>query len=994
MFTRSTDPRIQLARWFFVHVPVIVALALTFASGRSAFAQAATTTSLTVTSGGSAVTSVSAGTVVTLTATVVAGTTPVTPGQVEFCDASVSYCTDIHLLALAQLTTNGTAVIKFRPGGGSRSYKAVFVGTNTYAGSSSSASSLSVTAPFPSVTQIQESYQNDSWNLTALVSGGLSTPSLTAPTGAVSFVDTSNGNAVLGTANLSGSAISNGFSYTNSLPSYYPEPSSFGSAVTADFNGDGIPDMVAIEYTDQNTLDFYAGNGDGTFTLSHSVTSFPTDSFPSIWVADFNGDGIPDLAFGNSNGSLEIYLGNGDGTFTAKSTFTPQAGNTPAAAIGDFNNDGIPDFVALNGSGSLTLWIGKGDGTFTASTATVSAPITPGTIQTADFNGDGIPDLLLQDGTNLSVLLGKGDGTFTSEPNITTSGYSTVEIADFNQHGILDLAVISGTVTVTTYKGKGDGTFTQQATISTNQIGNYVSGTALADFNGDGIPDITAVGNANGIPLFLGNGNGTFTEINPTISAFPPTLFPNGNYYSTYFSFIGAGDFNGDGLTDLIIQQLLPSYGGVPPIVGGGVLSDLLNQAGWTASATFGAATPSLGTHVITASYPGDSNYKPSNAGTVTLTTQTATITAPTSGIVLFPGNYTFAWTTGTGVTQYKLYLGTGGEGSSNLYAGEPTTATSAIVPLGSLPLNGATITATLYSYIDGTWQPVTATYYEAQPPALTSPAPGSHLSSSTVTFTWTAGSGVTEYRLNVSTYGPGYFNIYGSGVITTTSVTAPNLPTDGYKLYVTLYYLINGTWSALNYTYTAEGSTAPPVLTTPTPGSKLSSSTVTFTWTLGSGVTEYRLNISSYGPGYFNIYGSGPITTTSVTVPSLPTDGRTLYITLYYLIDYVWSSVNYTYTATGSVVPPVLTTPTPGSELSGSSVPFTWTRGSGVVGYELLVSTYGPGYFNIYGSGTITTTSVTVPGIPTNGKPVYVTLRYENAEGIWNNIYYTYTAQ
>jgi hypothetical protein len=86
-----------------------------------------------MTSGGSTVTTVAAGTVVTLTATVLSGTTPISPGQVRFCDASVSYCTDIHLLATAQLTNNGTAVFKFRPGSGSRSYKAVFLGTKSYA---------------------------------------------------------------------------------------------------------------------------------------------------------------------------------------------------------------------------------------------------------------------------------------------------------------------------------------------------------------------------------------------------------------------------------------------------------------------------------------------------------------------------------------------------------------------------------------------------------------------------------------------------------------------------------------------------------------------------------------------------------------------------------------------------------------------------------------------------------------------------------------------
>ncbi len=149
MFVCSMGPINQLLRRFLPHASVVATFAWSMFFCCPAFGQSATTTTLSVSNGGSAVTSVQAGTVLTLTATVVSGSTPVTPGQVAFCDASVNYCTDIHQLGLAQLTTNGTAVYKFRPGGGNHSYKAVFLGTHTYSGSSSSASLLDVTGPFP-----------------------------------------------------------------------------------------------------------------------------------------------------------------------------------------------------------------------------------------------------------------------------------------------------------------------------------------------------------------------------------------------------------------------------------------------------------------------------------------------------------------------------------------------------------------------------------------------------------------------------------------------------------------------------------------------------------------------------------------------------------------------------------------------------------------------------------------------------------------------------
>jgi hypothetical protein len=118
---------------------------------RNADAQAktATITTLSVTSGVSAVTTVASGSVVTLTATVTAGGMPLTTGQVNFCDASGTYCTDIHLLATAQLTHAGTAVFKFRPGAGNHSYKAIFTGLTAAAASSSSVSILSITGTTP-----------------------------------------------------------------------------------------------------------------------------------------------------------------------------------------------------------------------------------------------------------------------------------------------------------------------------------------------------------------------------------------------------------------------------------------------------------------------------------------------------------------------------------------------------------------------------------------------------------------------------------------------------------------------------------------------------------------------------------------------------------------------------------------------------------------------------------------------------------------------------
>ena len=174
-------------------------------SASSAQTATATSTTLTVTSDGSAATTVNSGSVVTLTASVTAGTTPLTTGQVNFCDSSAKSCTDIHLLGTAQLIQTGpsarSATLKFRPGIGSHGYKAVFAGTKTYLVSASSAASLTVTgALYPSTTTIVQSGSASDYMLTATVAG----PGLLSPTGNVSFLDTSSANAVLWTEALGG----------------------------------------------------------------------------------------------------------------------------------------------------------------------------------------------------------------------------------------------------------------------------------------------------------------------------------------------------------------------------------------------------------------------------------------------------------------------------------------------------------------------------------------------------------------------------------------------------------------------------------------------------------------------------------------------------------------------------------------------------------------------------------------------------------------------
>jgi hypothetical protein len=183
-----------------------------------------------------------------------------------------------------------------------------------------------------------------------------------------------------------------------------------------------------------------------------------------------------------------------------------------------------------------------------------------------------------------------------------------------------------------------------------------------------------------------------------------------------------------------------------------------------------------------------------------------------------------------------------------------------------------------------------------------------------------------------------------------------------------------------------------PASLSSPVPGSTLTGPTVTFAWTPGTGVTTYGLWVSAVGPGLSDIYKSPYLNTTSATVSGLPTNGAKVYVRLFSSVNGAWQSVDYTYTAFGTPKPASLSSPVPGSTLTGPTVTFAWTPGTGVTTYGLWVSAVGPGLSDIYKSPYLNTTSATVSGLPTNGAKVYVRL-FSSVNGAWQSVDYTYTA-
>jgi hypothetical protein len=294
---------------------------------------------------------------------------------------------------------------------------------------------------------------------------------------------------------------------TLALPRAYVTHGVAASVVTGDFNGDGHVDLAVclspIGRPPAGAVDIFAGKGDGTFgTPRGSLTGGHGCNF--VTVADLNHDAKLDLVFGSGDG-ITIRLGLGNGKFQEGVNYP--ANGVTEIAVADFDGDGIPD-LAANSSNFILL--GNGDGTFRTGTR---LPTDIGSLVAADFNGDGKQDLAISLRLGgLGIVLGNGDGTFQPMLALRKGQGGSLIVADFNRDGNIDLAGVGGTpsaAVASVYLGNGDGTL-QPAKNTWIHGGVSPGGAATADFDGDGQADLAVTLSSGTVAVLRGNGTGGF----------------------------------------------------------------------------------------------------------------------------------------------------------------------------------------------------------------------------------------------------------------------------------------------------------------------------------------------------------------------------------------------------------------------------------------------------------------------------------------------------
>lgn len=339
---------------------------------------------------------------------------------------------------------------------------------------------------------------------------------------------------------------------------YTPLVTAFGLGV-ADFNGDGKPDVA--------TVSWYRHDVAGNIALYLHDTAASTYGAPlltpngvapsTLTVADINGDGYPDLVTSSNDGgfvSIVLNSGDGRGTFGAPSYLASQGAT--GVAVGDLNGDGVPDLVVADYPVSMFLQNATARGTFAAPVGLYAGGAA--TVQLADLNGDGLLDVVLVDAVGVKVLFHGADpataafaapvSVYTQTANAYVQGGNLIAIADLNGDGLPDLViadpgptgggapVLSVLLNDPAHPGQFLPAINSPLPPQTNEFSIKV-----ADLNGDGLPDIL-VGGDSTLSVFLQQPGATTSFAAPATYALPGVRAFQ----------VEVADVNGDGLPDVL----------------------------------------------------------------------------------------------------------------------------------------------------------------------------------------------------------------------------------------------------------------------------------------------------------------------------------------------------------------------------------------------------------------------------------------------------------
>jgi len=213
--------------------------------------------------------------------------------------------------------------------------------------------------------------------------------------------------------------------------------------VPGDFDGDGRRDLVVQDPASGASQVWFLGGAQNA-TVTGRANMRSGASWRIVAVADFNGDGHPDLVWQDpATGSSQVwFMGGAQGTTLNSSVAITGPISWRMVSAADFNGDGHPDLVWQDpATGRSQVWfMGGAQGTTLNGAATITGPISWRIVGAADFNGDGHPDLVWQDpatGMSQVWLMSGAQGTtpIGSAGLSAANAWRIVDAADLDGDG-------------------------------------------------------------------------------------------------------------------------------------------------------------------------------------------------------------------------------------------------------------------------------------------------------------------------------------------------------------------------------------------------------------------------------------------------------------------------------------------------------------------------------------------------------------------------------
>ena len=344
--------------------------------------------------------------------------------------------------------------------------------------------------------------------------------------------------------------------------------------------------------------------GDGTWKITNGsaspdfVASWANQPGVRVVSGDFNGNGLSDIALVRQTpgwGSIPVAFAQGDGTWKITNGTAPQFisdwSHQPDVRVvsGDFNGNGLTDLALVRqspGWGSIPIAFAQGDGSWKITNGTTPQFITdwshqPGVrVIAGDFNGNGLTDLALVRQTpgwgSIPIAFAQGDGSWkitngTAPQFITDWSHQPgvrVIAGDFNGNGLTDLALIRqtpgwGSIPIAFAQGDGTWKITNGPAPQFITDWSHQPGVRLVagDYNGNGITDIALVRQTPGwasIPVAFANGDGTWKITNG-----PAPQFITDWSHQPGVRLV-SGDYNGNGITDIALVRQTPGWASIP----------------------------------------------------------------------------------------------------------------------------------------------------------------------------------------------------------------------------------------------------------------------------------------------------------------------------------------------------------------------------------------------------------------------------------------------